>query len=194
MTTNVYCEEKYVDCPAIRERLTELRVGTLVPDSPKISIVIPAYNISAFVRETLDSVFAQRFTNFEAIIVNDGSPDTAELEKELEPFFDRIVYAVPSFLGVALISSAFLIRSSWIYDVAILAQSAFYLLALVGFGLERAGARIGVFAIPHYFVLANLASVLGFYKFLRGERYANWEPIRDKNKEGESVSTFNQTV
>ena len=76
MTTNVYCEEKYVDCPAIRERLTELRVGTLVPDSPKISIVIPAYNISAFVRETLDSVFAQRFTNFEAIIVNDGSPDT----------------------------------------------------------------------------------------------------------------------
>ncbi|MBK8812039.1 MAG: glycosyltransferase family 2 protein [Acidobacteria bacterium] len=103
-------------------------------------------------------------------------------------------YAVPAFLGVALISSAFLIRSSWIYDVAFLAQSAFYLLALLGFGLERAGARIGVFAIPHYFVLANLASVLGLYKFLRGERYANWEPIRDKNKEGESVSTFNQTV
>jgi hypothetical protein len=29
-----------------------------------------------------------------------------------------------------------------------------------------------------YFVLANLASVIAFYKFIRGERYATWEPIR----------------
>ncbi|MBK8812040.1 MAG: glycosyltransferase [Acidobacteria bacterium] len=116
MTTNVYCEEKYVDCPAIRERLTELRVGTLVPDSPKVSIVIPAYNISGFVRETLDSVFAQRFTNFEAIIVNDGSPDTVELEKELEPLFDRIVYAVQDNRGAsqARNSAICLARGEWL--------------------------------------------------------------------------------
>jgi cellulose synthase/poly-beta-1,6-N-acetylglucosamine synthase-like glycosyltransferase len=103
-------------------------------------------------------------------------------------------YSVPFFLVVALISTALLSRSSWIYEIAFLGQAVFYLLAALGFVLERVGARIGVFAIPHYFVLANLASILGFYKFLRGERYATWEPIREKNEEGESVSTFNQTV
>jgi glycosyltransferase involved in cell wall biosynthesis len=116
MTTRVYCEEKFVDCPEIRERLTDLRVGTLVPDSPKISIVIPAYNISAFVLETLDSVFAQNFTDFETIIVNDGSSDAAQLEKELTPFFDRIVYAVQENHGAsqARNSAICLARGEWL--------------------------------------------------------------------------------
>jgi glycosyltransferase involved in cell wall biosynthesis len=116
MTTTAYCEEKFVDCPTIRERLTELRVGALVPDSPKISIVLPAYKISAFVRETLESVFAQKFTDFETIVVNDGSPDTPQLEKELEPFFDRIVYAVQDNRGAsqARNSAICLARGEWL--------------------------------------------------------------------------------
>ena len=73
-------------------------------------------------------------------------------------------------------------------------QIGFYLLAALGWLLEKSGAKIGVLAIPHYFVLANLASVFAFYKFLRGERYATWEPIREKNEEQAQVSTFNQTV
>jgi len=36
--------------------------------------------------------YAQTFQDFEAIIVNDGSPDTPELEKVLQPYMDRIVY------------------------------------------------------------------------------------------------------
>jgi hypothetical protein len=41
------------------------------------------------------------------------------------------------------------------------------------------GARSRLLALPQYFVLANLAAVLAFVKFLRGERYASWEPIRE---------------
>ena len=48
-----------------------------------LSVVIPAYNIAPFIHETLDSVFAQTFTNFEVIVVNDGSPDTEEFERAI---------------------------------------------------------------------------------------------------------------
>jgi len=42
---------------------------------PKISIVIPVYNAQKFLVETLDSVKNQTFTDFECVIVNDGSTD-----------------------------------------------------------------------------------------------------------------------
>lgn len=64
----------------------------LEPKTPLVSIIIPAYNVAQFIRETLDSVFAQTFKDYEVIIVNDGSPDTTELERALEPYIERIVY------------------------------------------------------------------------------------------------------
>lgn len=42
---------------------------------PKISVIIPAYNAQEYLRECLDSVLAQSFSDFEAIVVNDGSTD-----------------------------------------------------------------------------------------------------------------------
>lgn len=41
-----------------------------------ISIIIPAYNAQAYLRECLESVLAQSYTDWEAIIVNDGSTDS----------------------------------------------------------------------------------------------------------------------
>jgi hypothetical protein len=49
--------------------------------SPLVSVVIPAYNVSEFIGETLDSVLAQDFTDFEVIVVNDGSPDTPAVSR-----------------------------------------------------------------------------------------------------------------
>jgi len=60
--------------------------------APRVSIVIPAYNTADMIAACLDSVFAQTFRDFEVIVVNDGSPDTPELEKTLQPYMDRIVY------------------------------------------------------------------------------------------------------
>jgi hypothetical protein len=45
--------------------------------------------------------------------------------------------------------------------------------------MESLGRRNRILALPQYFVLANLASLVAFYKFLSGERYARWEPIRE---------------
>lgn len=42
---------------------------------PKVSVIIPIYNVEAYLRRCLDSVLNQTFPDFEAICVNDGSPD-----------------------------------------------------------------------------------------------------------------------
>lgn len=59
---------------------------------PLVSVIIPAYQIAPYIAETLDSVFAQTIEDFEVIVVNDGSPDTDELERALAPYRDRISY------------------------------------------------------------------------------------------------------
>ena len=41
----------------------------------KISVIIPAYNAEKTIENTLKSLVYQTFTDFEAIIVNDGSTD-----------------------------------------------------------------------------------------------------------------------
>lgn len=43
--------------------------------APQVSVVIPAYNASATILETIESVFAQTFQDFEVLVVNDGSTD-----------------------------------------------------------------------------------------------------------------------
>lgn len=42
----------------------------------EISVIIPVYKVEKFLRRCLDSVLAQTFTDFEALCVNDGSPDS----------------------------------------------------------------------------------------------------------------------
>jgi glycosyltransferase involved in cell wall biosynthesis len=60
--------------------------------NPLVSVIIPAYNAAAFITETVGSVLAQTFEGFELIVINDGSPDTAELDEALAGFGDSVVY------------------------------------------------------------------------------------------------------
>lgn len=46
--------------------------------NPLVSIIIPTYNRAHFISETLDSILAQKYNNWECIIVDDGSIDNSE--------------------------------------------------------------------------------------------------------------------
>jgi glycosyltransferase involved in cell wall biosynthesis len=44
-------------------------------DSPQVSVVMPVYNAEKYVTEALESIIQQTFTDFELIVIDDGSAD-----------------------------------------------------------------------------------------------------------------------
>ncbi len=44
-------------------------------NNPKISIIVPVYKAEAFLHRSIDSILAQSFTDFEVLLIDDGSPD-----------------------------------------------------------------------------------------------------------------------
>ncbi len=57
---------------------------------PLISIIIPTYNVSRFIDQTLESIFDQDVTGYEIIVVDDGSTDSTQ--SVLETYKERISY------------------------------------------------------------------------------------------------------
>ena len=51
-----------------------------VAKAPTVSVIIPAYRASADIADALASVFAQTFVSYEVIVIDDGSPDAADLK------------------------------------------------------------------------------------------------------------------
>jgi glycosyltransferase involved in cell wall biosynthesis len=68
---------------------------------PAVSVIVPAYKVTSFIAEALDSLRAQTFRDFETIVVNDGCPDSANLERVLGPYRDEIVYIRQENRGLA---------------------------------------------------------------------------------------------
>ena len=42
-----------------------------------VSVIVPSYNMEEYIAETLDSILASRYDNFEVIVVDDGSKDSS---------------------------------------------------------------------------------------------------------------------
>jgi len=80
---------------------TPARISRHAAAPPAVSVIIPAYNVAPFIAEALDSVLAQSFKDHEIIVINDGSPDTPELERALEPYREHIVYLKQNNRGAA---------------------------------------------------------------------------------------------
>lgn len=63
-----------------------------IDDAPLVTIVIPVYNGSDYLREAIDSALAQTYKNIEILVIDDGSNDKGATEGIALSYGDRIRY------------------------------------------------------------------------------------------------------
>ena len=62
-----------------------------LPDTPMVSILVPTYNESAQIAETVERLSKLNYPNYEIIVINDGSRDnTAEIEYALSKKYQKV--------------------------------------------------------------------------------------------------------
>ena len=79
-----------------------IRIGPKRP--PSVSVVIPTYNRAVFVVKAVESVLNQTFTDYELIVVDDGSTDSTK--GSLDKYGDKVTYIKQSNSGVSAARNA----------------------------------------------------------------------------------------
>ena len=84
---------------------------------------------------------------------------------------------VPFLMILALILNIFIVinGASAIYILLLIAQVAFYLMAISGWIMEERHIKVKIFFIPYYFCMMNYAVVMGIIRFSKGKQSAIWE-------------------
>ena len=80
---------------------------------PNVSVIIPTYKRAHLVSQAIESVLAQTYTDYEIIVVNDGSPDNTD--QVLASFGDQITAIHQENLGVAAARNAGIMAASGRY-------------------------------------------------------------------------------
>lgn len=81
-------------------------------DSPCVSVLMPVYNAEAYLRDAVESVLAQNFTDFEFLIHDDGSTDgSAEILRTFAAIDPRIHLSKSLNLGVAIVLNQLIHRA-----------------------------------------------------------------------------------
>jgi len=70
--------------------MQKCRKGNIVP---RISVIIPCFNIGKYISEAVESVLTQTYRDFEIIIVDDASSDT-ETQKLLVQYVQPMIHVI----------------------------------------------------------------------------------------------------
>lgn len=91
-----------------KQRDFNKEIVLLKKDSPKISIIVPNYNHEEFLRQRLDSIYSQTYTNYEVILLDDNSSDRSR--DILQEYFKKYPERTKIFLNKENSGSVF---SQW---------------------------------------------------------------------------------
>jgi glycosyltransferase involved in cell wall biosynthesis len=80
--------------PLLVSRLSaRLHHVTVADDKPLISIIVPCYNVEGYLKECVDSLVAQSYSNIEVLLIDDGSTDaTSAIAKDYSEKSDKVFY------------------------------------------------------------------------------------------------------
>jgi len=87
-------------------------------------------------------------------------------------------WLVPVFCVVIFVTNAMLVSESQLYSILFGLQIIFYLLAIIGFFLERKGIHKKVFYLPFYFCIVNTAALISIFKVFQGQKIVAWQTKR----------------
>jgi len=118
-----------------------------------------------------------------------GIQSVLRLKKAINPFFNPVLAfqyighrvlrwtITPVLLVVAFVLSGLLHSrdGGWLYGLLFYGQLFFYLLALLGYVLERRELKLKIAFIPFYFCVMNYAVLAGMRRFAKGQQSAVWE-------------------
>ena len=74
-----------------------------IDKTPFISVIMPVYNGEKYLKKAIDSILSQSFTNFEFIIINDGSTDLSE--KIIKAYKDERIRYIKNEVNIKLIKT-----------------------------------------------------------------------------------------
>jgi len=81
----------------------------------------------------------------------------------------------PLFLLLLIPLNVYLASTNTNYEYILYAHILFYVLALVGYSLEKKEIKVKAFFIPYYFLMMNYAAIAGFLRFTNGKQSSVWE-------------------
>ncbi|GAB3280980.1 glycosyltransferase family 2 protein [Larkinella harenae] len=86
----------------------------------------------------------------------------------------------PFCLIIVLVTNGVLVlqQAGALYEQLLLAQTGFYLCALLGYGLEARQLRIKGLFIPYYFAFMNWCALLGYVQYQKGIQSGLWEKAK----------------
>lgn len=89
---------------------------------------------------------------------------------------------VPFLIILAFIANALLIlgTDNLLYEITWYGQISFYILAFLGYLLEKKRIKIRAAFIPYYFCVMNYSVIAGIFKYLQNEQSAIWEKSNRK--------------
>ncbi|MDD3722639.1 MAG: glycosyltransferase family A protein [Lutibacter sp.] len=160
-------------------------------NKPLVSIIVPCYNQAQYLEEALQSVLDQTYTNWECIVVNDGSPDnTQEVAQKWVEKDKRFKYLFQDNSGVSSARNFGIANAIGEFILPLDADDKispnYVLLAVESFQqdtslkvvyckAEKFGDEVGLWDLKHYSIrelaLSNMIFCSGMY------RKSDWETV-----------------